>query len=254
MPSIDEKSLIRTTKLNYDQISGMSTRPTPSFPPANLQPGFGGGAPGVGSGATADPADAIEPIWNAFRFAHDLWRQQAGFRDVVIHGPTATGGRLEGPDLGALMKSAPSLAVPSAVVKEYGTPIAEVIGETWARFVSSVSVPGLAWYPTFAAWPGPVAPPTPNVPTPFIMLQFHRDTISETSLERALAFRIGQGKADALCKAVAKGLAQTMELWMSAQPVTQVMGQGRTSANPPTVPVGPVVAGTILPTPGHLAG
>ena len=44
--------------------------------------------------------------------------------------------------------------------------IATAIGNGWLAWESSIKVPGLPWYPLFAAFPGPIAPPMPNVPTP----------------------------------------------------------------------------------------
>ena len=50
------------------------------------------------------------------------------------------------------------------------TAAAQGISTNFAAWQNGVTVPGLPWYPTFAAVPGPVAPPTPNVPVPLVAL------------------------------------------------------------------------------------
>lgn len=53
--------------------------------------------------------------------------------------------------------------------------------------------------------------------------------------------------------AIACGLEKAGRMWLAAQQVNQVIGMGLVPAfAPPYVPVGPVVGGSIVGTPGHL--
>ena len=51
----------------------------------------------------------------------------------------------------------------------FSTAVSAAIGNSWLQWQSSLSVPGLPWYPAFAARRGR-SPPMPNIPVPLAAL------------------------------------------------------------------------------------
>jgi len=129
---------------------------------------------------------------------------------------------------------------------------------SWVEWQRLVTVPGLPWYPAFAAFPGPMAPPMPNVPTPLIACVSAGMSAMATpaKLKQNLTQKLA-GKMDfhdQFSDAMAEMIAAAFTLWLPAQMVTQVMGKGPIPTfAPPYVPVGPVVNGDNIAIPGHLA-
>lgn len=109
-------------------------------------------------------------LLKAVEYAHGMWRLQARFRNLIINGPTALGspGCLAGPSLAPTIRSAPDVGTASGLEEEIVDAVADGVSAAFAAWQGAVTVPGLPWYPAFAAWPGPMAPPTPNVPHPLI--------------------------------------------------------------------------------------
>ena len=192
----------------------------------------------------------FQQLIEAIEFGFNRYRQSAGLVDVIINGPIAIGGRLGGPNLDALIMSAPSVASwtsPRAAMREA---VAKGLHQQWSRLAESVKVSGLPWYPTFAAFPGPVAPPTPNVPMPFMVLSHDAGATAPSTLKAAMRSCL-QGRfdySDEFFESIATGFDSTLQVWKATQMVTQVLGTGPVPTfAPPYVPVGPVVGGRILP-------
>lgn len=101
----------------------------------------------------------------------------------------------------------------------------------------SCSVPGLPWYPTFAAVPAPIAPPTPNTPT---TLAQHGGNFSGLSVSALM----NTGASQAACQDVYDAFIE----WISSKRVSGVIGSGPVPTfRPPFFPVGAVVGGTMQP-------
>jgi len=99
--------------------------------------------------------------------AWSQWHQTAVLTNVVVNGPVASGGVLTAPPLMTfLMAGMPA----HAMMAKYYTSVCTAISTAWQQFIATVKVPALPWYPAFAAFPGPMAPPTPNIPMPFANL------------------------------------------------------------------------------------
>lgn len=251
MPALIETLLTQSARTQYDS----ARRAAPPNPFATRS-GPTIGAHRAAAQQSTDLAAAIAPLCKAICFAHDRWRQDARFDGLQIDGPIASGGRLvalsftEQFQLG--LRSQGTLRVPDQVARA----VATGLGEQWSRFTDSVRVPGLPWYPTFAAVAGPVAPPTPNVPTPLASCAFDRNALSANALEQAFvrSRRGPAGDEAPLFKALAKGIAQAVDSWIPSQLITNVLGTGPVpSFSPPVNAVGPVVGGHVISTPGHLA-
>ena len=143
--------------------------------------------------------------------------------------------------------------------------IAKGVSKCFKDWQDKVTVPGLPWYPAFAAFPGPMAPPMPNVPTPLIacVSPMLTSITMPSQMKSAMidAFDGGLKKHDpdkhheAIYEAITTVLSVAFLAWLPMQMVNLVMGKGSIPTfAPPYVPVGPVVMGDTLPTPGHLAG
>jgi len=194
----------------------------------------------------------FDGIIDAIEFGFNLYRQSAGLVDVQIQAVTATGGRLQGPALDGLIARAPCVAGWvgwKAVVRDA---VAKGMERQWSALANSVTVPGLPWYPTFAAFPAPIAPPTPNIPTPFIALPHDAMATSVQNLKTAMCSALHGSMAyhTEFFDSIATGLQLPLVMWKASQMVALVMGRGPIPTfAPPYVPVGPVIGGTILPGP-----
>jgi hypothetical protein len=194
----------------------------------------------------------ITGIGNAIGNAIQTWQSQASLVDVTINGPIATGGKLNGPPLQALI-----LARKPASLDEYTVPVSAGVHNAFASFQREVRVPGLPWYPAFAAFPGPIAPPMPNVPAPLMTLcgtavRFLKEGDIASAVIQKYP-RAAPACANEVAKAVAAGLEKALFPWLSGTLVMNVMGGGPIPGfAPPYVPVGPVVNGRGNMPPGGL--
>ena len=199
----------------------------------------------AGQAATAGVARAVA-----------RWRSQAVLKDVVINGPTATGGSVAGPALQPVIEQTMAEAgVPAAVARAFAAPVSSA----WSAWASSLRVPGINWYPSFASFPGPVAPPTPNVPTPLMALGGNPGPLSAASLKasirNALGARAKDPQAAAAINQFADDFAARFARYLAGAMVTNVMGTGPVPTfAPPYVPVGPVVGGKGTMRAGGFAG
>lgn len=207
-----------------------------------------------------DKFDAyIDGICGAICTGWDMWRLQAKFSDLQINGPVAIGmtGCLGGPELKDLiMLSAPQS---TEMERKYSNSIAAHVSSAFKDWQDNVTVPGLPWYPAFAAFPGPMAPPMPNVPMPLIVCVSAKiDAMTNpSSLKSGMVDEHGDEEAlhhEELFDAIGKGLAAVFLIWVASQQVMLCLGKGPIPTfAPPYVPVGPVVGGSNIATPGHLA-
>lgn len=209
--------------------------------------------------------DMHDKAVDAVKFAHDLWRLQAKFSGLKIMAVSAIGqpGCLQGPALESFIKMAPSTAAMIGNEAKYRDAIAKGVSTCFKNWQDQVMVPGLPWYPAFAAFPGPMAPPMPNVPVPLIacissqMAQIITPTSMKSEMINAFDSGLKQEDPDkqheALFEAVATTLSLAFTMWLPMQQVMLVLGQGPIPTfAPPYVPVGPVVNGQNIPTPGCL--
>jgi hypothetical protein len=194
----------------------------------------------------------IDDTCQAICSAWSQWQSLASMVGVMITGPSAMGGQMVGPPLMPLiMQSAPK-ATPMAM--KFSNVIATVIGNTWLQYTGTIKVPGMPWYPAFAAFPSPVAPPTPNVPCPIIALtqMAPKPELMKQMMVAQLADPMSPFHAE-LFEAIIDGFMKCFQLWQTTTMVTNVLGTGPVPTfAPPYVPVGPVVGGVANMTPGGL--
>lgn len=206
-----------------------------------------------------------DDLLDAVGFAHNMWKLQAKFQNLQIMAVSAIGmpGCLTGPALESLIKQAPMVAAYTGNKAKYRDAVAKGVSTCFKDWQDNVMVPGLPWYPAFAAFPGPMAPPMPNIPTPLIACpsaMMTRILMPESlkqemvnALDGGLKSKDSSKQHEALFDALATVLALAFMTWLPQQQVMLVMGKGQVPTfAPPFVPVGPVVAGDNLAVPGHL--
>lgn len=186
--------------------------------------------------------DAIEHGFNQYRLT-------AGLVDVTINAALAMGGRLQGPAIDGLIARAPQVAGWGGWDAMVRDAVAKGIEHQWSALARSVRVPGLPWYPAFVAFPGPQAPPMPNIPTPFMTLAHDALAMSPQNLKTAMRSALN-GNMDycmQFFESVAVALQMPLMQWKSSQQIMGVMGKGPCpSFAPPYVPVAPVLMGSNL--------
>src|SRR5215470_17248904 len=118
----------------------------------------------------SDFKDFHDAMIDAVQFSHNMWKLQAKFKDLKIMAVCAIGtpGCLDGPELESNIKNAPMVASFTGNKAKHRDAVAKGVSKCFKDWQGQVTVPGLPWYPAFAAFPGPQAPPLPNVPMPLI--------------------------------------------------------------------------------------
>lgn len=200
-----------------------------------------------------EPAPALsDPLAVAIAEAVELWRPQARIGNLRVEGASAFGsaGCLVGPVLEPIIRAQPAFTGLSGDEETFAKCVADAVSDGFRSWQEQLLVPGLPWYPAFAAWPGPIASPMPNVPTP-LSACISPDVGAITSASRLKAeilsrvptalFQAFEDRA----RELARELSQWFEHWLDVCQVTQVMGQGPVpNFAPPVVLVGPVAGGT----------
>jgi hypothetical protein len=195
-----------------------------------------------------DMARYLDDIGAAIADAIDKWMGMASVVSLVINGPIGT--VLPGGVCGPVLKPLILMRAPlrTEMETEYSNAIAQAVSDAWMRWEQGLN--GVLEYPAFAAAPIPMAPPTPNVPVPLIMLGSSGEgDLMPTVLAGAMAAAMtsdGQ-HAVTLFDAVAVAVYTQFQHFKTATQVVNVLGTG-----PVTVPpAGPVTGGSVIPTPGN---
>ncbi len=207
---------------------------------------------GLGRGAVDWPQVSSAAI-SGTTSAIAVWKAMTSLTGVVVNAVTASGGKLVGPPLSPLiMPSMLGTGVPARIVVAF----AMGAGQAWDEWASSVTVPGLPWYPSFAAVPSSVAPPAPNIPTPLAALTGKRLTAGAVgaAITKMLPPTKDPGQ-DAAVIDFAAWFAETFRNMLQTTMVVNVLGTGPVPTfAPPYVPVGPVIGGSANSAPGCLIG
>jgi hypothetical protein len=190
-----------------------------------------------------DMCDAICSAWSQ-------WQSLASLVGVMITGPSASLGQVVGPPLMPLIMLKAPKGTPMQM--KFSSAIAEIVDKFWMAYTATIKVPGMPWYPAFAAFPSPVAPPTPNVPCPIAALTQMPPKLElmKTAMVAKLADPMAPFHAE-LFEALIDGFLKCFQIWQTTTMVTNVLGTGPVPTfAPPYVPVGPVVGGVGNMTPG----
>jgi len=197
----------------------------------------------------------IDGICGAISEAIDKWMKMATIAGVIINGPVGMmlPGNVAGPPLTPLILSKAPKKTPQE--SRYSNAIATALGTFWMPW--HMGLMGTLMYPSFAAFPGPVAPPTPNIPMPLITFSSPGESgLSPGSLKGAMMGILGDPKAlhaSNLFDAITKAFSVVFQTFKASTMVQNVLGTGPIPTfAPPFVPVGPVLGGTVIPKPGVL--
>jgi hypothetical protein len=206
--------------------------------------------------------ESRDKLISAVRYGVDMWRLQAHFCNIQIMGQTAIGtsGCLQGPSLKPWILQAPGIYNTTGYFRTLATAVAEAVDSNFRQWQEGVTVPGLPWYPMFVALAAPFAPPTPNIPMPLMVCvsQNFDKLASPTQIDNQIKAYLSDdfmiAEMDMFIYTLTVHLVNYFLSWLSSQNVMMVMGMGPVPTfNPPYVPVGSVINGYVIPSPGHLA-
>ena len=197
----------------------------------------------------------IDGICGAICDAIDKWMKMTMISSALINGPVGVvlPGSFVGPPLMPLILATAPKSTPQEI--KYSNAVANALGTLWQAWQAGLM--GTLMYPPFAAFPGPVAPPMPNIPLPLIAFSSPGESgLSPSTLkitmDANLADPTAQHASD-LFDAIAKAFNTVFQVFKASTMVQNVLGMGPIPTfAPPFVPVGPVVMGTVVPTPGVL--
>ena len=249
-------------KESNENIAGPPTcLPIPFFQPQNMNKQHQDSCNQIGNDFKA----FHDKMLDAVKYSHSMWKLQAKFKDLKVMAVSAIGapGCLDGPELESNIKMSPGTAAMIGNEAKYRDAVAKGVSKCFKAWQDKVTVPGLPWYPAFAAFPGPQAPPMPNVPMPLITCISAKmtDITVPGTMRDAMIDAFDQGLKDkdpdkqheALFDAIDVVLCLAFMIWLASQQVMLVLGKGPIPTfAPPYVPVGPVVAGDNIAIPGHL--
>jgi hypothetical protein len=192
----------------------------------------------------------------AFRQGVNDWIGAAQIRGGQVRGTGASltpGSLVSSVNIETVMQQKMlSSQIPADIARALASALAGAWNDWASRF--QMEVPNA--YPTFAAFPGPNAPPTPTATGPIPLSRGF--SAGEASLKAAVlgpkltsALRAHAGKMSGPPDQVLKNLAQWVESsfteWKAMATLVGVMGKGPVPTfAPPYVPVGPVIMGDNL--------
>jgi hypothetical protein len=223
-----------------------STSPDPTAPPLFIPHSMNRYHTDVQKEMTKIVGSFLDGISDAICQAWSAWQTAAALTGVVIAGPTASVGQVVGlPWTPIILASGPKK---SPQELKYTTTVANVIGPAWLAYTATIKVPGLPWYPAYAACPTPVAPPTPNIPCSLAMLTQVTAPISASVLKGQMIAAHGEPTAQyhkEIFEAVADGFEKTFQTWQPATMINNVLGTG--TGGTPVSPLPVVGVGNMIP-------
>lgn len=217
---------------------------------------------------TATYKSMIYTLIDAVAYAFNIWRPTLGFQNLKVNGPVVVGSKgclkENGADFEKLFKSFPGHAqFTSSNYGKWRDAVGKGVKKCLKKYIDGVTITSFPWYPAFAAFPGPVAPPMPNVTWPLIACPSTglADITVPMKLKKAMLSEFDSGLAEkchddiheSVFEAIATCLSTGFLIWVSTQMINLVMATGQIPTfAPPVVPAGPVVNGQNIPAPGNL--
>jgi hypothetical protein len=223
-----------------------STSPDPTAPPLFKPHSLNKYHTDVQKKMTNIVGSYMDGIIDAICQAWSTWQSAAILTGVVIAGPVASVGQVVGlPWTPIILASGPKK---SPAEMKYTNTIANVIGTAWLSYTATIKVPGLPWYPAFAACPTPVAPPMPNIPMPVAVLTQVTMPVSANTLKTQMIGMHGDPQAQyhkQIFEAVADAFEKMFTAWQLSTMVTNVLGTG--TGGTPISPLPVVGVGNMIP-------
>jgi len=200
-------------------------------------------------------AKYIDGICGAICDGIDKWMKMTMISAVLINGPVGMllPGGVIGPPLMPLILATAPKNTPQEL--KYSNAIANAFGTFWMPW--HMGLTGMLSYPAFAAFPGPMAPPLPNIPIPLIAFSSPGESgLSPSSLKSLMYANLADPQAlhaIDLFDSIATAFSTVFPIFKASTLVQNVLGMGPIPTfAPPFVPAGPVVGGTVIPMPGVL--
>ena len=194
---------------------------------------------------------------SAFQNGHEIYKYGASLSGVKINGPNAQAGYgcLSGPSIKNLMKNDPELQMryTNSVDKKIIHLASSVINEQLQLWTQFFRVPNLMWYPHFAFIPGPIAPPSPNIPCPLQdCAPSGLGPMKASKLKNAMSsYLSGDERNDhniQVLDAIADKVSFQFYLWTQSTYLQGIIGQGPVPGfRPPFGFGGPVIGGSCNP-------
>src|SRR5690349_8180838 len=94
-----------------------------------------------------DSAKFLDQITAAIHHVWTQWAQMASLGDIVINAAVGTGGKVDGPAWGPLLKV---YMPPTGSFSAHWKSVANALNQQWGLYQSSITVPGLPLWPTFS--------------------------------------------------------------------------------------------------------
>lgn len=227
------------------------TSPDPTAPPLFLPHSLNKYHTDTQKRLTKDIGGYMDGVIDAICSAWGQWQTAASMVGVIINAVTASVGQVIGPPLTPLILASAPKNTPQLM--KYSNAIAQVIGTGWLAYTASIKIPGLPWYPAFAASPTPVAVPTPNIPMPVIALTQVTAPVSAQVMKGLMISQLADPMAmyhRELFDAITDAFEKCFQMWQTTTMVTNVIGTGPVPSWTPVSPAGPVVAGVGTMPPG----
>ncbi len=198
----------------------------------------------------------IDGICGAICGAIDKWMKMMTITTCVINataGIIPPSGVMGPPLMPLIMSSAPKATAQEA---KYSNAIANALSTLWQAWQSGLTGV-LNFPPNFASFPGPVCPPTPNIPMPLGALSSPGEAgLSAASLKGMMMANLADPAAlhaPELFDAISQAFNTVFQTFKSSTMINNVLGTGPVpSFAPPAAPVGPVAGGAVIPKPGIL--
>jgi len=197
----------------------------------------------------------IDGICGAICDAIDMWMKMTMIGGAIINGPVCNvlPGGVTGPPLLSFITGFAPKSTPMEM--KYSNAIANAFSTLWQTW--HMGLIGILMYPAFAAFPAPMAPPTPNIPIPLITFSSPGEAgLSPSSLKGMMVANLGDPKAQHasdLFDAISKAFSNVFQIFKASTLIQNVLGMGPVPIYaPPFVPAGPVIMGSVIPTPGVL--
>ena len=188
----------------------------------------------------------IDRLCKSIALGWTTWMAQSTIQGVVIMGPVGTlvPGTVMGPDLGGLiLASNPPVDTPQE--RECTTAVARAFGAGWTEWSSQLN--GTIPCAHCAVFPGPMAPPLPNVPVPVsTLISSGATALTKDRLVAAMNQNYGGSGTftEDIFQSVSAAFAQYFPTWQGATNVVNVLAGGPIPTfAPPVVPAGPVMGG-----------
>lgn len=243
-------------------------RDYPEFEPAVPKPGGLFKCPGSQRIAVAS-CDEISGLWTDFidSVCEGLcsswadWQSATTITGVIIN--AAVGQLLPGCLLSPPFMSPPmimakvNLGGKPAFFAPFALAVTTSVGMAWN--VWQTGFQAVLQYPAFAVFPGPVAPPTPNIPAPLATGSSVGDTMmNRDMLALRMLSNLSAGTPDAMTNLLfekfAEGFCMVWDQWKGTTMIQNVLGTGPVpSFAPPFSPAGPVVGGVGNGPPGCIS-